>query len=202
MSESVSRLSIPLEEWLWNWTLDGRLSRAAEEVLGINCDNLAWLELLATLEGGDLSLLPRLEFQSSLNLGGATGAYDSTHDRILINADWAAQTTEAGLQGDFAEELGHWLDARFNGSDTAGDEGQLFAAVLLNQPLSESQLAAIQNEDDSRSLFLDGQTIQVEQQRVYETRWLSGSVNEDGTITLEVYLTTAPAFNVTVTRSA
>ncbi|MDP5117870.1 MAG: hypothetical protein NWQ25_00590, partial [Prochlorococcaceae cyanobacterium MAG_34] len=169
MSESVSRLSIPLEEWLWNWALNGRLSRAAEEALGLNGENLAWLKLLAALEEGDLSLLPPLEFQSSLNLGGATGAYDSTNDRILINADWAAQATEAELQAVFAEELGHWLDARFNGSDTAGDEGQLFAAVLLEQPLSDEQLEAIQSEDDSRSLFLDGQTIQVEQQRVYET---------------------------------
>ncbi|NDE18074.1 hypothetical protein EBZ80_24460, partial [bacterium] len=75
----------------------------------------------------------------------------------------------------------------------SGPDPELFVLAPSGNPLY------IANEDDSRSILLGNQLVIIEQARVYETRWLSASVNEDQIITLEVYLTTAPAFNVTVT---
>ena len=188
-----------VEQWLEAWTGSGQLKAAAQQALAIPESSRDFDALLTAWAAGDFKDIPPVEAASSTELAGAHGGFDSTNNRILINQDWTAQASEPQLQQLFAEELGHWLDHRFNSKDTPGDEGALFAAELLGLALSDQEQRRIASEDDQRQLNIDGHSTVVEQNRVYETRWLSTSVNEDGTITLEVYLTTAPAVDVTVT---
>ena len=195
-------LSSFLLSWIPQWASHRPLAVAAQQWLGILSDETDWSELLQQWQEGNLTISPAIELASSEELQGARGAYDRTNNRILLNWDWSQQANNEQLQTVFAEELGHWLNARFNKSTIGGDEGRLFAAALLEEELSSTELESAQSENDTRLAVIGGQSVVLEQNRVYETRWSSSSVNEDGTITLEVYLTTAPAFDVTVTVSA
>jgi aerobic-type carbon monoxide dehydrogenase small subunit (CoxS/CutS family) len=57
------------------------------------------------------------------------------------------------------EEIGHFIDAQINSSDTPGDEGQLFSALVRGEVLTEEQIAAIQGENDAATITVDGQAI-------------------------------------------
>jgi hypothetical protein len=57
--------------------------------------------------------------------------------------------------------LGHHLDALLNASDTPGDEGELFAALLTESgPISDSRRQALLAENDQGSIGLDGQAVE------------------------------------------
>ncbi|XPM53908.2 MAG: FG-GAP repeat domain-containing protein [Leptolyngbya sp. IPPAS B-1204] len=64
------------------------------------------------------------------------------------------------------EEIGHYLDAQLNPTDTPGDEGAMFAALVQNQAVNESALQILQAEDDAGLLHLNGQILEIEQSAV------------------------------------
>jgi hypothetical protein len=47
------------------------------------------------------------------------------------------------------EEIGHKVDSVINTTDTTGDEGELFAHLILQKNLTRDQIQAIQVEDDT-----------------------------------------------------
>lgn len=78
-----------------------------------------------------------LELRSNAELGGAMAAYSAegtgSGERIYLNADWAAVASSEALVRVLLEELGHAFDQRLNqGADTAGDEGEAFASLVLD----------------------------------------------------------------------
>lgn len=122
-------------------------------------------QLRQAIADGSFSLA--LELRSASDLQGAQAAYAAGEagngERILLNADWAASATDAELERTLLEELGHSFDIALNGGvDSAGDEGQLFAALALGLPLDPASLSAIRQENDGGVLQLDGQAVAVE----------------------------------------
>jgi len=197
-----TNLNSLLNQWkslLQQWAKGGSLATAAQEALLLSGIPEGLQILINEWAAADFKSLPEIELLSGVDISGAMGAYAISTGKIYLNETWLENATNADIFAVLTEELGHHLDAVLNKKDTPGDEGQLFAAALLNKPLSKEEINAINNEEDSRLLLIDGQVVSVEQQSVYATRLLSTSVGEDGTITLEIYLTTAPAFNVTAT---
>ena len=82
---------------------------------------------------------------------GAAGAYASSDNTIYLNANWLKSASKNQVVSVLNEELGHHLDAQFNNSDTAGDEGELFALLLTDgtlESLNSDQLRAIRSEQD------------------------------------------------------
>jgi pimeloyl-ACP methyl ester carboxylesterase len=65
------------------------------------------------------------------------------------------------------EEIGHSVDARLNVTDTPGDEGAIFAAVLQDKVLSEGELQGLRGKDDRGTVVLGGEntTIEMSQQQ-------------------------------------
>jgi hypothetical protein len=55
------------------------------------------------------------------------------------------------------------VDAQINPVDTPGDEGEYFAKVVLNQPLTEAEITRLKTENDQAVVVIDGQSVQIEQ---------------------------------------
>ena len=60
------------------------------------------------------------------------------------------------------EEYGHYIDSQVNSSDTPGDEGAIFAALVLGEELGKGRLQELREEDDSAVVVIDGEEVQVE----------------------------------------
>ncbi len=123
--------------------------------------------LLASLGGEGLQIA--VELRSDAELNGALAAYASVghtgSERIYVNADKISSGVLdlQLLTSALLEEFGHALDRRLNGgTDSPGDEGQLFAAQLTGVVLSAEQRALIDAEDDTAVLMIDGVQVAVE----------------------------------------
>ncbi|WP_051155220.1 S8 family serine peptidase [Anabaena sp. 90] len=129
-------------------------NRSGAEIL-----RLQWLS-------GDFSQLPQIEILDSNILGGANGAYASSNNKIYLSANFVATATPETLLDTLLEEIGHFVDAQINQTDSAGDEGAIFAALVQGRELSNAQLQQLQAEDDSAVITLNTQTIEIEQATV------------------------------------
>jgi Ca2+-binding RTX toxin-like protein len=67
---------------------------------------------------------------------------------IYLNQAWLQAASREAALAVLTEELGHHLDGLLNASDTPGDEGELFAALLLERPLTASAKEAIAADND------------------------------------------------------
>ena len=110
-----------------------------------------------TLEIG-VTLLDNAQIKGALaayapeGLGGAP--------TIFLNRDWLGVLNTEQVSRLLVEEYGHHLDHILNqGIDTAGDEGQRFAAAITGQDTGTPGFAA---DDDHATLRLDGESIDVE----------------------------------------
>jgi hypothetical protein len=58
---------------------------------------------------------------------------------------------------------GHWLDATLNSTDSAGDEGAMFSALVQGKPLSSDAFDQLKAENDWSQLIWQGQQYAIEQ---------------------------------------
>ena len=114
---------------LQTWAAHGRFVSAAVDALrlkpGQGADQLNRIAI--RLAKGDTWDLPPIELLPGSAMPGASGAYASSNSTIYLNANWLESTSNDQIIAVLNEELGHHLDAQLNNSDTAGDEGELFA---------------------------------------------------------------------------
>ncbi len=119
---------------------------------------------------GDFTWLPRIEVVDASVLsdqsgtqgaGTGMGAYDAANDRILLSRELLGGDAGRALDV-LTEEIGHGLDARLNSLDTAGDEGAVFARLSSGDTLGASELASLRAEDDSGTINVNGQDVEVE----------------------------------------
>jgi subtilisin family serine protease len=129
---------------------------------------------LKTEIGNNFSNLPNFEIRNSAEINHANGAYSSTTNTIYLAAELLERNdndfnnnNDQIIESVILEEIGHFLDQRFNSADAPGDEGNLFAAFVQrdNQKdnLSDADIAQIKSEDDTATVILDEQTIKLEQ---------------------------------------
>jgi uncharacterized repeat protein (TIGR01451 family) len=114
---------------------------------------------------GDFSVLSKIEILGGDEINGANGAYAISTDRIYLSLAFLdSQLIDPdGLVGVLLEEAGHRIDARLNQTDSPGDEGELFAALVQGQTLSENDLQEIQSENDWATVELNGKATEIEQ---------------------------------------
>jgi hypothetical protein len=108
-----------------------------------------------------VTALPQIEVHSDAELKGTLGAFSSQTQKIYLSESLLKEDS-ARLRSVLIEEIGHFVDAQVNGVDSPGDEGAIFAAVVLGQDLSEVSLEKLKQEDDSSVLIIDGSQIAVE----------------------------------------
>lgn len=119
---------------------------------------------------GDFSWMPEIEVVDASVLidesgrqtsGTALGAYAAETDTIYISRELLRDDPDRALEI-LTEEVGHGLDARLNETDSAGDEGEIFARLSAGEDLSAEELGALRAENDSGTITVDGKTIEVE----------------------------------------
>ncbi|MBD2269598.1 hypothetical protein H6F62_12690, partial [Anabaena sp. FACHB-1391] len=137
---------------LFDTAFGTQYNRSGAEIL-----RLQWLS-------GDFSQLPQIEILDSSILGNANGAYASSNNQIYLSANFLATSTAEAISAVLLEEIGHFIDAQINLSDSAGDEGAIFAALVQGNSLDTTTLQALKAEDDHATITVNGQLIQVEQQ--------------------------------------
>jgi hypothetical protein len=113
--------------------------------------------------GGDFSQLPPIEVLSSDILGNARGAYAASSNTIYLADTFVATATPETLSAVLLEEIGHYVDVQINSSDTPGDEGELFSALVRGIPPTEPELSRIQSENDQAMVIINGVATLVEQ---------------------------------------
>lgn len=118
----------------------------------------------------DFSWMPKIEVVSQAQLadvsgtqgeGVAQGAYSQSTDTVFISRE-LLNSDPVQAERILCEEMGHALDARLNTQDAAGDEGDLFSALLHGDNVSDAQLQAMRADNDHGVINVNGQRVEVE----------------------------------------
>ena len=152
----------------------------------------ATAELQATLRGPGLAI--KLEILDDATLSGINGAYTSAAptgaERIYLNAAWLKTASAADIEAALLEEIGHAIDHKLNGpADTAGDEGEIFSALLRGITPSAAALL----EDDRRLIDLNGVAVAVEASAATAPAYAAASTNPFGITDIGTYASPALA---------
>jgi hypothetical protein len=120
--------------------------------------------LQAAWAAGDFSMLPRIEVRTAKRINGANGAYAAALDTIFISEEFLNQNAGNvdAIASVILEEIGHAVDGRLNESDSLGDEGAIFSALVRGETLNPQQLGLLNAEDDTATVTLDGQVVEIE----------------------------------------
>jgi hypothetical protein len=145
-----------------------------ETAFGTSYDVVKATQLRQQWQSRDFSQLPPITVKN-LGNSGIFGAYSSSTNRIYISQALIDSGDATTLSAVLLEEIGHFIDAQINSSDTPGDEGQLFSALVRGESLTEAEIAAIREENDAATITVDGQAISVEMAFSTPTNFTVGS---------------------------
>ncbi len=122
--------------------------------------------------------LPEFEIVDSATINGGNGAFDSNNNKIYLSQAFLTQNINSPnvITNILLEEVGHYLDAQLNDTDTPGDEGAIFAAIAQGKQLSSSELAALTAEDDTTKVVIKGQETTLELSATYGNITLDGNL--------------------------
>jgi hypothetical protein len=150
----------------------GVLKQMLKQIYGSKLTPLKQAELIALASHGEIPV-PELQWVDSEMLGGAFGAYSSERGgTILINKSLTLSPDH--VLAVFIEEVGHHLDHRLGGPDTAGDEGQMFlTAVARGTPLTDEEMYVARAKQQGGILTLNGRHVTVELALPVAVGWLA-----------------------------
>ena len=136
----------------------------------INTEQLE--QLRQRIVSRDFSWLPDVALMSATQLHGSDGAYASESNTVFLNetlliANSSANPSNTPSQQGLlfrvlVEEIGHAIDQQLNVRDALGDEGALFSALFVGDPVGESLLASYKLEDDQGLLEINDELVSVE----------------------------------------
>jgi hypothetical protein len=145
------------------WSQSGALSHAAQEALLLRGEPEQLQQLAQRWSVGAFQDLPSVILLPASAMGRAAGAYAISTGTIYLNANWLASASRDQALAVLTEELGHHLDRLLNASDTAGDEGELFAALVRKAALKPEEAERIKAENDHNTIAVAQNRISVEQ---------------------------------------
>ena len=112
------------------WAQNGELVSAAVHALGLGQEPLALTALAKALAQGDFSGLPKVELMADDELPGARSHFSASSQTVFLNTLWLAGSDQDAVLHELTVRWGEHLDVLLNTSDTPGDEGSHFAALL------------------------------------------------------------------------
>ncbi|WP_287234657.1 hypothetical protein [Microcystis sp. Msp_OC_L_20101000_S702] len=130
---------------------------------GASYDVVKATQLRQQWQSRNFSQLPPIEVLSDEVLGTANGAYSSSTNKIYLSASFLNTASSASIVNVILEEIGHYVDAQINQTDSAGDEGAIFAELVQGNSLDVATLDALRAENDQTTIIINGEIIQVEQ---------------------------------------
>ena len=140
-----------------------------QTAFGDKYDKLAAESIRQQTLSGDFSWMPEVKVVDGSTLadtsgtqgsGVGLGAYDSESDTIYLSEELLAGDPQKAVDI-LTEEVGHAIDTGINTSDSAGDEGELFAKLVGGENLSAAQIQAARSENDHGTIKIDGKTVEV-----------------------------------------
>lgn len=113
-------------------------------------------------------------------LNGAKAAYDADRNIIYVSSVFLSENfnNPTIVQQVLVEEFGHYIDARFNSFDAAGDEGALFSRFVFGNPPTARELTQLRLENDHATVSIDGEVRSVELAATYGTITLDGILSD------------------------
>jgi hypothetical protein len=120
--------------------------------------------------------LPQIIVVPVEQMNGAAGAFDSVTGTVYL-ADSLIDGSSLPVAGVLTEELGHYIDSQLNPTDTPGDEGEHFAALVRGDVLSWEDVGRLRVEDDRVRIF--GGLVEVEADDTFETAIDLGAITQD-----------------------
>ena len=161
LAEAIASVSAQLQKFI----VDPLFSAKLQTAFGTNWAVEAGKALVTRLVNSEslLSAGVKLEILP-VPRSQIRGAFFAQTSTIYLSEDFLNQNAEHpdGVAAVLIEELGHYIDAQLNQSDSPGDEGAIFAALVQSQALNEQDLANLKAEDDFAQLTVNQQSILVE----------------------------------------
>ncbi|MEO0012695.1 MAG: hypothetical protein RLZZ535_1084 [Cyanobacteriota bacterium] len=116
---------------------------------------------------GQESSFPEIKIVSSAAIDGAQGAYAGKTNQIYLSQEFLIENQHDpdAVESVLLEELGHSFSAQINSQDVQGDEGAIFSRLVRQEAIAPETLAALKAEDDTATVNLNGESIQIEQAR-------------------------------------
>ena len=86
-------------------------------------------------ETTDLINFPAIEIRPAAEINNARGAFAAATNTIYLSQELVNENTGnvGAIASVLLEEYGHYLDAQINAIDSPGDEGELFADLVLGK---------------------------------------------------------------------
>ncbi len=151
-------------EYLSQFRFDAGYTQKLETAFGNDFNRSVANQIFDKLAQGDFSGIPTIEIVNRNDINGANGAFAIATGKIYLAADFISQNAQNvnAVVDVLLEEYGHYVDARINTKDAAGDEGDIFARLVQGDSLSQQELAVLRAEDDTAKVTLDGQVVEIE----------------------------------------
>jgi predicted outer membrane repeat protein len=131
---------------------------------GDNFETEASISILKSLANEELAI--SIDIVSSSKINNANGAYSSSNNTIYLSTELIDSGDIDAVTRTLLEETGHYLDSQVSSNDAAGDEGAIFASLILGEELDRDRLQLLKAEDDSTIIQLDGASRTIEQQGI------------------------------------
>ena len=128
-----------------------------EQAFGNDWQSQQAQDLIQDLASGDA--MPKVEILPASELK-ANGAYGE--NTIYLSEEFLSNASSEKVSGALLEEIGHYVDQELNSGDSPGDEGEIFQQLVQDKDISDGELVDLKAEDDSGTIALDGEKIDVE----------------------------------------
>ncbi|QLE59832.1 putative Ig domain-containing protein [Nostoc sp. TCL26-01] len=152
------------EDLLCNFASQPDFTVRIEPAFGSNFNPQSAEDLAKTWSKRDFSLLPPVVILPTAEMNGANGAFAAATNTIYLSQEFLSQnaTNLEAIAKVLVEEAGHWVDQLLNNTDSPGDEGAIFSALVMGESLSNEALQQLKAEDDTGTIVVDGQQVQIE----------------------------------------
>ncbi len=147
------------QRWLQEFAATPEFTNEMQLAFG---DRVNVARLQQTWASGNVGSLPEIEVLPTSELNGANGAFAAETNTIYLSQEVLSEDIGSGAQV-FLEEYGHYLDSQLTPKEAPGDEGGIFAELVRGNPLSQSDTIQLQAEDDTATVSLDGNPVDIEQ---------------------------------------
>lgn len=119
-------------------------------------NDFRWMPKVEVVNGSQLA-----DQSGTQGEGVGRGAYAKDSDTLYLSRELLLSDPAAAGRV-LTEEMGHAIDARINVQDAAGDEGDIFNALLHGDNVTDAQLQAMRADNDHGTITVNGRQVEVE----------------------------------------
>lgn len=159
-------------QYLSNFRFDTEYTEKLKTTFGNDFDEQIANQLFDKFAQGDFIDTPNIKIVNRNSINDANGAFSQDTNLIYLASEFITENANniQAITDVLLEETGHFIDTQINTIDTAGDEGDIFARLVQGESISEQELAVLQAENDTATVRLNGQLVEIEMNRT----WVNG----------------------------